>query len=131
MKERYEQEIEQLLTELDSEPVDASRRPPAPDDAPPPPDDLPSPFTPKPKPGVRLISPGKLALAGAVLAIVGFLPMFPVWASLAGLAIMGAAVVWMFARRWSGAEQPAYWRGRRVDDAPQGTWQRFRRWLSQ
>ena len=130
MKERYEQEIEQLLSELESEPVDASRRPPAPDDAPPP-DDQPSPFTPKPKPGMRLISPGKLALAGLILAVAGLvLPLFK-WLALAGMAIMVIAIVWMFARRWSGAPTPTYWRGRPIDDPPQGTWQRFRRWLSQ
>ena len=128
MKERYEQEIEQLLTELESEPVDGPR-PIAPDDAPPP-DDQSSPFTPRPKAGVRLISPGKLALAGGILALIGFLPLFPVWTSLAGLAIMILAVAWMVIQRM-GAPAPTYWRGRPIDEPPQGTWQRFRRWLSQ
>ena len=130
MKERYEQEIEQLLSELESEPADGSL-PPAPDDAPPPLDDQPSPFTPRPRPSARLISPGKLALAGVILAVVGLvLPLFK-WLSLAGMAIMVVAIVWMFARRWSGAPTSTYWRGRPIDDPPQGTWQRFRRWLSQ
>ena len=130
MKERYEQEIEQLLSELDSEPADGSR-PTAPDDAPPPLDDQPSPFTPRPKPGARLISPSKLALAGGILAIIGFLPMFPVWASLAGLAIMILAVAWMVIHRMGAPPSSTYWRGRPIDEPPQGAWQRFRRWLSQ
>ena len=105
MKERYEQEIEQLLSELDSEPANG-QHPPAPDDPPPPLDDQPSPFTPRPRPGARLISPGKLALAGVILAVAGLLlPLFK-WLSLAGMAIMVVAIVWMFARRWSGA--PTY-----------------------
>ena len=130
MKERYEQEIEQLLSELDSEPTDG-QHPPAPDDAPPPLDDQPSPFTPRPKQSVRLISPGKLALAGVILAVVGLLLPLPKLLSIVGLAVMGIAVVWMFARRWSGAPTPTYWRGRPIDDPPQSAWQRFRRWLSQ
>ena len=130
MKERYEQEIEQLLSELDSEPADG-QRPPAPDDVPPPLDDQPSPFTPKPRQSARLISPGKLALAGIILAVLGLLPLFPVQLCLAGLAVMGVAIVWMFARRWSGAPTQTYWRGRPIDDPPQGAWERFRRWLSQ
>ena len=130
MKERYEQEIEQLLSELGSEPADGSR-PPAPDDVPPPPDDQTSPFTPRHRQGARLISPGKLALAGVVLAVIGLLLPVPKALALVGLAVMGVAIVWMFARRWSGAPAPTYWRGRPIDDPPQGTWQRFRRWLSQ
>ena len=78
---------------------------------------------------MRLVSPGKLALGGVVLAVLGLLPLFPVWTSLAGLAIMVVAVVWMFIQRM-GSQQPSYWRGRRVDEPPQGAWQRFRHWLS-
>ena len=126
MKERYEQEIEQLLSELDAEPAPTSPDGPAAR----PLDDQPSPFAPKPKAGVRLISPSKLALAGAVLAVIGFLPILPVWTSLVGLAVMIAAAAWMVIQRMGAQQQPAYWRGRRVDDAPQGGWQRFRRWLS-
>ena len=128
MNERYEQEIEQLLSELESEPADPARAP-APGDQARPLDDEPSPFAPKPKANVRLISPNKLALAGAILAVAGLLPLLPVWSSLAGLVIMGVAAVWMFVRRM-GSQPPAYWRGRRVDEPPQGRWQRFRHWLS-
>lgn len=130
MKERYEQEIEQLLSELEAEPGNGLR-PPAPGDAPPPLDDQPSPFTPRPRQSPRLISPGKLALAGVILVVVGLVLPMPKLLSIAGLAVVGIAIVWMFARRWSGAPTPTYWRGRPVDDPPQGAWQRFRRWLSQ
>ena len=88
MKERYEHEIEQLLSELDSEPADG-QGPPAPDDAPPPLDDQPSPFTPRPRQSARLISPGKLALAGVVLAVVGLLLPVLKWLSITGLAVYG------------------------------------------
>ena len=128
MKERYEQEIEQLLRELESEPNNPANVPP-PEDPVRPLDDEPTPFTPKPKAGVRLISPGKLAMGGIILAVLGLLPLFPVWTSLAGLAIMVIAVVWMFIQRM-GSQQASYWRGRRVDEPPQGAWQRFRHWLS-
>lgn len=128
MKERYEQEIEQLLGELEAESPQPANPPPQ-GDSMRPLDDEPSPFTPKPKESVRLISPGKLALGGAILAALGLLPLLPVWTSLAGLAIMAVAAVWMFIRRM-GQQRPAYWRGRRVDEPPQGTWQRFRHWLS-
>ena len=128
MKERYEQEIEQLLSELDSEPADPAKAPP-PNDSGRPLDDEPSPFAPKPKENVRLISPSKLALAGAILAVIGFLPLLPVWTSLAGLATMAVAAVWMFIRRM-GSQPATYWRGRPVDEPPQGAWQRFRNWLS-
>lgn len=128
MKERYEQEIEQLLGELDSEPVanDASRTS---GQTPTPPDDQPSPFTPKPRSGIRLISPVKLALVGGILAVVGLLLPVLKWASMIGLAIMVVAVAWMVIRRM-GSQSPSYWRGRPIEEAPQGTWQRFRRWLS-
>ena len=128
MKERYEQEIEQLLSELESESPGAAGDS-VPQNAAPPLDDQPSPFTPKPKAGVRLISPNKLALAGLILALLGLLPLLPAQVSLVGLAIIIAAVAWMVIQRM-GSQQPAYWRGRRMDDPPQGTWQRFRRWLS-
>ena len=130
MKERYEQEIEQLLNELEAESPSPANAPQSTNDSALPLDDQPSPFAPKPKAGVRLISPSKLALAGAVLAVIGFLPMLPVWTSLVGLAVMIAAVAWMVIQRMGAQQQAAYWRGRRVDDAPQGGWQRFRRWLS-
>lgn len=128
MKDRYEQEIEQLLSELESESTDtanASR----PVDSDPPLDDQPSPFTPRPRQAPILISPVKLAIAGAVLAVAGLLLPILKWLSLAGLGIMVAAVVWMVIRRM-GTQQPSYWRGRRVDEPPQGAWQRFRHWLS-
>ncbi len=128
MKDRYEQEIEQLLSELESESTDTTD-PNRPGDSAQPLDDQPSPFAPRPKQAPILISPVKLAIAGAVLAVVGL--MLPVlkWLSLAGLGIMVAAVAWMVIRRM-GSQQPSYWRGRRVDEPPQGAWQRFRRWLS-
>lgn len=128
MKERYEQEIEQLLSELDSEPTDTANQSRAADSAPPL-DDQPSPFTPRPRQAPVVISPVKLAVAGAILAVAGLLLPVLKWLSLAGLGIMVAAVVWMVVRRM-GSQQPAYWRGRRVDEPPQGAWQRFRRWLS-
>lgn len=128
MKERYEQEIEQLLSELESE-SNSTTNPPRPDDSAPPLDDQPSPFTPRPRQAPILISPVKLAIAGAVLAIVGLLLPVLKWLSLAGLGIMVGAVVWMVVRRM-GSQQPSYWRGRRVDEPPQGAWQRFRHWLS-
>lgn len=128
MKERYEQEIEQLLSELDSEPTDTAN-PPQPADSTPPLDDQPSPFTPRPRKAPVVISPVKLAIAGAVLAVIGLLLPVLKWLSLAGLGIMVAAVVWMVVRRM-GSQQPSYWRGRRVDEPPQGAWQRFRHWLS-
>lgn len=128
MKDRYEQEIEQLLSELDSETADPVNRPPS-ADAPRPLDDEPSPFTPKPKASVQLISPNKLALIGAVLAVAGLLPVLPVFTSLAGLGIMIIAAVWMFVRRM-GSQSQSYWRGRPVEKPPQGAWERFRHWLS-
>ena len=128
MKERYEQEIEQLLSELESRPADDGTET-APSDPTPPLDDQPSPFTPKPKAGGLPISPGKLALAGLILAVVSLLLIPFKWLSLAGLGIMAVAVAWMLLRRM-GSDQPSYWRGRRVDESPQGTWGRFRRWLS-
>ena len=128
MKDRYEQEIEQLLSELESESTDATDSP-ASNGSTPPFDDQPSPFTPRPRQAPILISPVKLAVAGGVLAVAG--PLLPVlkWLSLAGLGIMVAAVGWMVFRRM-GSQQPSYWRGRRVDEPPRGAWQRFRHWLS-
>ena len=150
MKERYEQEIEQLLIELESRPPDDTNAPPPsaprPPQTPPttaasagaamPLDDLPSasPFTPRPRRGMRLIAPSKLALAGLIIAALGLLVM-PKWVSLAGLAILGVAVAWLMARRMMSRPGPAagYWRGRPLaaEPPPQGAWQRFRQWLAQ
>ena len=127
MKDRYEQEIEQLLNELESDAPDPT---PAPVDAPPPLDDQPSPFAPRPRYSKPFISPTKLAIAGGVLALIGlFLVRLP-WLALAGLVLMAAAVAWMFFRRM-GNRQQQYWRGRPIEPEPRGAWQRFRRWLSQ
>ena len=126
MKERYEQEIEQLLSELDSE---AAGPPETPANAAPPLDDEPSPFTPRPKQRARLISPTKLAVVGGVVALLGLLVAKFVWLAMAGIVIMAAAVAWMFYQRL-GSQQRHYWRGRPVDPEPQTGWQRFRRWLS-
>ncbi len=128
MKERYEQEIEQLLSELESERPESAGEP-APVDSPPPLDDQPSPFAPKPKFNVRMISPGKLALIGLAVAVIGLLLPVLKWISFAGIAIMVVAIVWMVLERM-GSRPPSYWRGRPIDEAPQGTWQRFRRWLT-
>lgn len=128
MKERYEQEIEQLLNELDSESVGEANAPP-PTNQSTPLDDQPSPYTPRPRSGGPVISPNKLALGGIILAALGLLPLLPVWTSLAGLAVLAIAVAWMFFQRM-GSGQPSYWRGRRVDEPAQGIWQRFRQWLS-
>lgn len=126
MKDRYEQEIEQLLNELDSE---VPEPPTAPADAPPPLDDQPSPFTPRQRRPRVLISPTKLAIAGGVLALVGLFLARLMWLSLAGLVLMAVAVAWMFIRRM-GTQRQQYWRGRPIEPEPQGAWQRFRRWLS-
>ncbi len=126
MKERYEQEIEQLLSELESE-TDAPDTTPA--NTTPPLDDQPSPFAPRPKQRGRLISPTKLAVVGAAVALIGLLVAHFVWLSMAGMAIMVAAVAWMFYQRL-GSQQRQYWRGRPVESEPQTGWQRFRRWLS-
>ena len=155
MKERYEQEIEQLLAELESRPPDDTNAPPpAPADAgaehrgdqrtehrartavSPPADDRPSPFAPRPRPGLRLISPPKLALAGLLLAGIGLLVPLPgtLGVAIAGLIIAGVAIAWMFLRRMMGQQSPAYWRGRPLEpsggDAPRSAWARFRRWLA-
>lgn len=158
MKERYEQEIEQLLAELESRPPDDTNAPPpepasgsnhgsehgtehrgehrARIAASRPADDRPSPFAPRPKPGLRLISPPKLALAGLLLAGVGLLVPLPgtFGVAIAGLVIAGVAIAWMFLRRMMGQQSPAYWRGRPLEqsggDAPRGVWARFRRWLA-
>ena len=127
MKDRYEQEIEQLLNELET---DAPEPSPAPADAPPPLDDQPSPFAPRPRQRKAFISPTKLAIAGGVLALIGLFLARLMWLSLAGLVLMAAAVAWMFIRRM-GNQSQQYWRGRPIEPEPQGTWQRFRRWLSQ
>ena len=151
MKERYEQEIEQLLIELESRPPDDTNAPPAsaprPPQTPPttaasegaamPLDDLPSasPFTPRPRRGVRLIAPSKLALAGLIIAVLGLVLPVPLGVSLAGLAILGLAVAWLMARRMMSRPGPAagYWRGRPLapEPPPRGAWQRFRQWLAQ
>ena len=127
MKDRYEQEIEQLLNELET---DAPEPSPAPADAPPPLDDQPSPFAPRPRQRKAFISPTKLAIAGGALALIGLFLARLMWLSLAGLVLMAAAVAWMFIRRM-GNQSQQYWRGRPIEPEPQGTWQRFRRWLSQ
>ena len=127
MKDRYEQEIEQLLNELET---DAPEPSPAPADAPPPLDDQPSPFAPRPRQRKAFISPTKLAIAGGVLALIGLFLARLMWLSLAGLVLMAAAVAWMFIRRM-GNQRQQYWRGRPIEPEPQGAWQRFRRWLSQ
>ena len=126
MKERYEQEIEQLLSELDSDSPEPSRPP---ENADPPLDDQPSPFAPKPRQRMRLISPTKLAIGGGVVAAIGILLAKLFWLSLAGLLIMAAAVMWMLIQRM-GSQPQQYWRGRTVEPEPQGAWQRLRRWLS-
>ena len=128
MKDRYEQEIEQLLSELEAESPETTR-PAAPANAPTPLDDQASPFTPRPRQAPNIISPVKLAIAGAVLAVVGLLLPILKWLSLAGLAIMAVAIAWMFIRRM-GSQQQSYWRGRPIDEPSRGAWQRFRRWLS-
>ncbi len=128
MKDRYEQEIEQLLSELESEstgPADTATS----GGSDTPPDDRPSPFAPRPKPVTRIISPVKLAVAGVILAVVGLLTPLLKWLALVGLAVMIGAVAWMVIQRM-GTQQPTYWRGQRVDTPPQGVWQRFRNWLS-
>ena len=126
MKDRYEEEIEQLLNELES---DAPEPTPAPADAPPPLDDQPSPFAPRPPRSKAFISPTKLAIAGGVLALIGLFLAKLMWLSLAGLVLMAAAVAWMFIRRM-GNQSQQYWRGRPIEPEPQGAWQRFRRWLA-
>ena len=130
MKNRYEQEIEQLLSELEAESDGKGAIGPAPADRPPPLDDQPSPFAPKPKPGLQLISPAKLALAGIVLALLGLLLPVLSYLAIAGLVIMVAAIAWMLVRRIAAPPAAAYWRGRPVETEPQGKWQRFRRWLA-
>ena len=127
MKDRYEQEIEQLLNELET---DAPEPDAAPADAPPPLDDQPSPFAPRPRQSKPFISPTKLAIAGGALALIGLFLAKLMWLSLAGLVLMAAAVAWMFIRRM-GNQSQQYWRGRPIEPEPQGAWQRFRRWLSQ
>ena len=131
MKNRYEQEIEQLLSELEAESDGKTPLAPTPPDHPPPLDDQPSPFTPKPKPGMQLISPAKLALAGVVIALIGLLLPIPVHLAIAGLVIMVAAIAWMLIRRLT-TPTTAYWRGRPITAAPesQNIWQRFRHWLA-
>ena len=149
MKERYEQEIEQLLIELESRPPDDTNAPPASalpqtpsttaasGGAAMPLDDLPSasPFAPRPRRGMRLIAPSKLALAGLIIAALGIILPIPLGVSLAGLAIVGVAVAWLMARRMMSRPGPAagYWRGRPLapEPPPQGAWQRFRQWLAQ
>ena len=126
MKDRYEQEIEQLLNELES---DAPEPTPAPADAPPPLDDQPSPFAPRPRQRKAFISPTKLAIAGGILALIGLFVARLMWLSLAGLVLMAGAVAWMFIRRM-GQPSQQYWRGRPIDPEPQGAWARFRRWLA-
>ncbi len=126
MKERYEQEIEQLLSELESETDAPDATPPS---TAPPPDDQPSPFAPRPKQRTRLISPTKLAVVGGALALLGLLVAHLMWLSMAGMVIMALAAAWMFFQRM-GSQQQQYWRGRPVEAEPQTGWQRFRRWLS-
>ena len=126
MKERYEQEIEQLLGELESERPETT---PKPVDAAPPLDDQPSPFAPKPRERVRLISPTKLAITGAVVAGIGLLVVKFVWLAMAGLLIMAGAIAWMLFQRM-GSQPRQYWRGRAVEQEPRGAWERFRRWLA-
>ena len=126
MKERYEQEIEQLLSELEAESPEPTRPPAEPVT---PLDDQPSPFTPRPRRRSAFISPPKLAVAGAILAAVGLFVAHFMWLSLAGLVIMALAIAWMFFRRM-GNQNQQYWRGRPVEQQPQGAWQRFRRWLA-
>ena len=130
MKERYEQEIEQLLNELESDPAKPAT-PPAANQPTTPLDDQPSPFAPRPRRATLPISPAKLALIGGVLAVVGLLAPIPLLRSLSlvGLAVLVVAVVWMFISR-ARSQPSAYWRGRPVDEPPQGVWDRFRRWLS-
>ncbi len=129
MKDRYEDEIEQILRELDAQPPgnntpdSTASRPLTPVD------DEPSPFAPKPPTRKRLISPSKLSIAGVVLAGAGVLLPVPIWFSLVGLAIIVVAVVWMFLQRMMTPNPPG-WRGRPVDPPPQSAWQRFRLWLS-
>ncbi|MDE2785629.1 MAG: hypothetical protein OXL37_03115 [Chloroflexota bacterium] len=126
MKDRYEQEIEQLLNELET---DAPEPTPAPADAPPPLDDQPSPFAPRPRQRKVFISPTKLAIAGGILALIGLFLAKLMWLSLAGLVVMAVAVAWMFVRRM-GQPSQQYWRGRSIEPEPRGLWPRFRRWLS-
>ena len=126
MKERYEQEIEQLLSELESE---AGSPPAEPAKAALPLDDQPSPFTPRPKQRTRLISPTKLAVAGGAVALIGLLVAHFAWLSMAGMAIMVVAVAWMIFQRM-GSQPRQFWRGQPIEPDPQTGWQRFRRWLS-
>ncbi len=129
MKDRYEQEIEQLLRDLDTKPPgDAPEQPSARRGATPP-DDEPSPFAPKLPTRKRVISPAKLSLIGIAIALVGLLlPGF--WLPLAGLAMVVVAIAWMFLQRATTPNR-AVWRGRPADPPPQTPWQRFRHWLSQ
>ncbi len=129
MKDRYEDEIEQILRNLDAQPPGSNSEQPATPRVVIPVDDEPSPFAPKPPTRKRLISPSKLSIAGVVLAGAGVLLPVPIWFSLVGLAIIAVAVVWMFLQRMTTPNPPA-WRGRPVEQPPQTGWQRFRQWLS-
>ena len=129
MKERYEDEIEQILRELDTQPPGEGTPPPAAQHPVTPVDDEPSPFAPKPPTRKRLISPTKLSIVGLVLALAGLLVTHIAWMMIAGLAVVAVAVAWMFIQRASN-QNAQVWRGRAVDPPPQTMWQRFRRWLS-
>ena len=130
MKDRYEQEIEQILNELDAEIPDGSGGGPHPVSPVPPLDDRPSPFAPQPRPRMRLISPVKLALLGLIVVVIGLILFHQPMLALAGVGIVALALVWMFIQRISSQPQQM-WRGRPVDPPPpQSTWERFRRWLA-
>ena len=129
MKDRYEDEIEQILRNLDAQPPKSNAEQPATPSSVTPVDDEPSPFAPKPPARKRLISPAKLSFIGVVLAVIGLALTKLVWLSVAGLVIIVVAVVWMFLQRATTPANAA-WRGRPVEQPPQTGWQRFRQWLS-
>jgi hypothetical protein len=129
MKDRFEQEIEQILRNLDSQSPEEGADQPAANPPATPLDDQPSPFAPRPPATKRLISPSKLSMLGVALAIIGLLLKPLIWLSLAGVVVIALAVAWMFLRRATGANRQV-WRGREIEAPPQTAWERFRNWLS-
>ena len=138
MPDRYQDEIEELLKDIEEKepPRPARRTQPIIDDMPRPvSEEIPRHREQQPEERAgnsrwKFITPGKVALAGFIFLVLGLALHsagmgWLVWLGLLGL---GAAYLLFFVRPRP-ANRDKRWRGRSIESRGPSPWQRFKRWL--
>ena len=135
MRDKYKDEIEEILKGLEEEPPSSTRRSqPALDDLPAPTED-----TSRGSSGQsglssrwQAVTPGRLALAGLVMLALGLLlPIFGLpmrWLIWLGLLTLAGAYLLFFVRPRP-RNRDKVWRGRSLEAPGPSPWQRFKAWF--